>query len=567
MKMIPSEIGFLDKGVVDNFKNKKTSDSEKDVYRIISKATISSLPEAICYSSIRLPNHLRNNMGEIDFLIISKGIIIVLEVKGGRVAYEPLEDIWLYIDRFNIVKKEKRGPFKQADQAMYSLKKTLEERFKNELNDFLFCKGVIFPDCSFNQDTLEIESKEFLDENLFTVDGFEKWIQQLIQFNLEKEVYKRSGMKKRINYIQKSNFNMKKIQEFIRPKFEQIESLGNRTKHASQSFISLTTDQYEKIDMLEENPRIIISGGAGTGKTLLAINEAKRLASLDNKVLFLCYSKILAGWIQTKFETIEQVKVLDFHSLKKLEMEKSDVLIIDEGQDVISLDNFETFKNLVNGGLEDGIWRVFCDHNNQSNLEGEFELNGLDLLKQLSDGMISKLKTNVRNTKDILDFVTDVTGADLEVSRFGAGVRVQNNIYETLVDWNLNIKNLLDKLFMQQVQLKDVCVLTLGEESDVIDNFPKEYQSKCILVDQNYHQKISSNFIKISSPKNFKGLESKWIIFTDLNHDINFDHFFNHIYVAMTRAQFGLHLIINSETRNKLVEKHLIKKDSKDLNG
>ena len=46
-----------------------------------------------------------------------------------------------------------------------------------------------------------------------------------------------------------------------------------------EQFIRLTREQSILLDFLEEQDRAVIGGGAGTGKTILAVEHARRLAT------------------------------------------------------------------------------------------------------------------------------------------------------------------------------------------------------------------------------------------------------------------------------------------------
>ena len=59
-----------------------------------------------------------------------------------------------------------------------------------------------------------------------------------------------------------------------------------------------TRRRFEILDALEENNQLLVSGGPGTGKTWLAIEQAKRWAKKDRKVLFLCYNLELETYLR-----------------------------------------------------------------------------------------------------------------------------------------------------------------------------------------------------------------------------------------------------------------------------
>ncbi len=62
----------------------------------------------------------------------------------------------------------------------------------------------------------------------------------------------------------------------------------------------MTRDQAAILDVLKHQPRARIIGGAGTGKTWLALEQARRLARSGKRVALLCYSRGLARYFETE---------------------------------------------------------------------------------------------------------------------------------------------------------------------------------------------------------------------------------------------------------------------------
>ncbi len=74
-------------------------------------------------------------------------------------------------------------------------------------------------------------------------------------------------------------------------------SLGVRVREAAESRIALDAQQLQILDGLLGNPRVLVQGGAGSGKTLLAAEAARRLAADGKKVLLLCFTAPLGKWL------------------------------------------------------------------------------------------------------------------------------------------------------------------------------------------------------------------------------------------------------------------------------
>jgi superfamily I DNA/RNA helicase len=68
-----------------------------------------------------------------------------------------------------------------------------------------------------------------------------------------------------------------------------------REEHCDQ----LTRDQFVALRFARSNPCIKLVGGPGTGKTWLALEQARTWAAEGKRVLFVCYSIGLSRWLRT----------------------------------------------------------------------------------------------------------------------------------------------------------------------------------------------------------------------------------------------------------------------------
>jgi hypothetical protein len=76
------------------------------------------------------------------------------------------------------------------------------------------------------------------------------------------------------------------------------ESIAGKLDHERQRFVTLSEDQVDIVRSLLASPRIAVSGGAGTGKTILAMHAARLLAEEGRDVLVTCFNSGLAAQLQ-----------------------------------------------------------------------------------------------------------------------------------------------------------------------------------------------------------------------------------------------------------------------------
>src|SRR5262249_30385685 len=88
--------------------------------------------------------------------------------------------------------------------------------------------------------------------------------------------------------------------------------LASRLEDEAATLVRLTDEQIRVLDSLGEIRRLGIKGAAGTGKTLVAIQKARREAGNGRRVLVLCFNRYLADYLA---ERAEGFTVKTFHSL------------------------------------------------------------------------------------------------------------------------------------------------------------------------------------------------------------------------------------------------------------
>jgi ATP:corrinoid adenosyltransferase len=99
------------------------------------------------------------------------------------------------------------------------------------------------------------------------------------------------------------------------PQQELIANLHEREAECDL----LTHEQAKVLDMLADNPRVEVRGGAGSGKTWLALEKARRMTAAGQRVALMCYSRGLAEYLKRRVagwpEKQQPAYVGTFHNL------------------------------------------------------------------------------------------------------------------------------------------------------------------------------------------------------------------------------------------------------------
>ncbi|MFE9887701.1 NERD domain-containing protein [Streptomyces scopuliridis] len=523
MRIIPSEIS-----------NNTRSQAERSVF-----AALKAIPddESVALHSVHLPRHRRKRVGEIDFVVIMPDILLFIEVKGGQVQQR--DGKWYYGPPGR-EDGPKESPFAQANGGMHEFDREIGALVGN-LRDHGVPSGylVITPDVDIPR-TTEFEPQQYLSAGAYDGGrGLAQGIERATRFWSAQNRWARTPVSAALR---------KRMLEAVRPDFDLVPNLHSRLTHLEASFERLTDEQLARLDDLESNARLIWTGGAGTGKTFLAA-EAARRKSATGSVLFTCASTTLATHMRQVLAD-HAVTVLPFERLDEVGNRTFDHLIVDEAQDLMTFDRLGILENLVSGGLDEGRWIFMLDQNNQVLRPDAYDIDAWEYLRPL--GMpYGPMRRNCRNTVQIVKQVHRYTGADLGVASAGEGEPVRFDDAHTPQEEATALDAYVSELVREGVSLRDITVLSASGKWETSSARLSQRAAKIerfvdvVGTDRTKHR------LTWSSVSDFKGHENRVVCLVDLDPD-HLKGRLDTLYVAWTRARAQLWIACGPDTRRML---------------
>ena len=235
---------------------------------------------------------------EADFVIFSpQHGVLVVEVKGGGIEYDKSINKWYSIDRNNN-KYQIKNPVRQAKESKYEIKSHLNLSKKN----ILLAHAVMFPDIENISSLVSHDMPINIIGSNRNLINLKKWVNDVfVYWAGEQPIYDALG-------------DGVKVAEKIYGKQVSIHpSLRNKIEMEIQKQILLTNQQKSILRQLRKRKEAVIEGGAGTGKTVLALDHAHTLSSQGLKVLFLCYNQKLGDLLKKQSSGIENLHSMSFH--------------------------------------------------------------------------------------------------------------------------------------------------------------------------------------------------------------------------------------------------------------
>lgn len=534
--------------------------------------------------------HLKSSSGELDFLILVPGHgFFAIEVKHGKVSR--VGGTWYYENRNGKVNEDSTGPFQQVSVTMNSIRQYLlgkvsnNPKLRSRFEKILFGNGIAFTSMDENPDVgPEGQTWQMLNREYMRLP-ISAYISTL-SAGWHAEHRRKAWYD--VNYSRPTDEDCKTVISILRGDFEVDYSQINKILDDERLIEEYTKEQFAFLDFINYNSRCLVQGPAGTGKTLMAIEVARRSILNNKKVALFCFNQLLGEKLKSAFEAFdldnlehhfigtlhtfltrnvksssvsashsEQLyfsEVLPFQFLLDnedyVEETKFDILIVDEAQDLIAEYYLEVFDVILKGGMKSGKWIFFGDFCNQAIYLNEPERSLSLLAEKAQCTNFPPLKINCRNTKKIATQNILLTGASKPefTSKNIEGLPIQAKFEFGDLAQRESVEQILKELSSSGVPLSKITLLS-----------PKKYENTFLNQSSYVNKLLHEGKVEFFTIQSFKGLENSYVILFGFD-GIESSEAQRLLYIGISRARIFLYLILDKsleESYKRLIQKNV----------
>lgn len=541
-------------------------------------------PEWIVIHSVDLAPWGRFRRCEIDFVVVIPDTgVLCIEVKSH-------ERIWLADDgtwepRATI----KKSPFRQAVEAKSILYQGLKKAPQIQCPIPPVGHIVVFSaaPCEFAPN-LAIGAEELIDGPTFArlveQGSVHKHLRELFRTAIQNDPTL-SPLQQKLGPIR-----VESIVRALKPVTVRSQARLEDARSRKAELDKLLRIQQKPILKLAEcNDRLLVEGGAGTGKTLVAMEVARRAAESGKRTALLCFNRAIGDWMANETgkdlgprlvagsihrilasmagiqippnadsewweigfpESIQEaVTDPDFK-----ESAMFDYLVLDEAQDVLARPVLsDAVFSCLRGGVSGGDYSLFGDFKAQV-LNGRDRLaEAMERFRQSGNPARWTLEENCRNLRNVGEMAELFSGQSPiypggYMRGSGSAASLFWQTYETPQEQATQLAAIIEELRQEKVPLEDVAILSFVRDDQCSASMlPAHVACRvCRLGD------TPQGRIVYSSIHAFKGLERRIVIVTDAAvqaHDSVRDLF----YTALSRSTDRVRILVSADSKAEIL--------------
>lgn len=534
----------------------KTSPPEHTIFNELARQLSD---EFIVLHSLRTFDHEKKPMAEADFVIIGPAGILVLEVKG---FFRCVAGVWEFADD----KTKTESPLEQASGCMFAIMNRLDQLLVSSVDGELhraisFGSGFVSTKTELPGDMVEIPRELFIGPRKMTLNprgALKDYVLSVQEYWLQRN-QRQNRSRRRLTADE-----VKCIANKLRPDVSAPLDVFTNLKLMDGKMAQATDQQHAAIRGALSNPRLLIEGMAGTGKTVLAVNVANSFAAQGKRVLLLCFNENLSSYLAESVS--DSVRVSTVHKMfsavtsspeaRELlrdypeesrwcegeplvfsmfdateEQDKYDVLILDEAQDVMTRNFLDAIFRLVKGGVRSGNAVVFYD--SKQDIYSSLSAEALEFLNSNFFFKYS-LNVNCRNTSEVAALASVISEVDVPINDELVSGRKQSPKFVDKSQLVHAVRNEIVELSAAGLGPRDIVVLSpVGLEKSA---FRSLAEGPSPLLGRWAGAQPSSAKAMFSTIHGFKGLEAAAIIIVDLDLETQLSRQ-QLLYVGCTRAK------------------------------
>jgi len=563
--------------LIPSFMDDSTPSGERDVFNMLAAGP----DDWVALHSLDLAPWNRGLRTEIDFLIIVPDTgIVCIEVKSqDAISFEN--------DRWNPT-EIKRSPFKQASDGRHTFYRRLHD-LEPQFRHVPIVHCCIFPNATFDlHPNLSIQPWELLDARIFRSFSRSLDFCRELKIRMCSAIHAEANLRKLTTAL--SPLQTEKIIKACLPIQKQRPSAREEIKRRELELNRILLDQQKPVLQLTElNKRVVVTGAAGTGKTLIAMEVARRASQKGHRVGLLCFNQLVADWMELEIRSRippppnlivgRAIRVLaqmsgvtvpehpsssfwlhdlpeqfedrltdpDFRAVASF-----DYLVVDEAQDLLARPKlWEAVTCYLEGGLKHGAFCLFGDFENQVVGDRRKMEQSLASLQQAATPTRYMLAENCRNYKIIGESAVRLSGFDRPVysGYMRHGGSVQNYdifFYENKSEQEAKLRQWLIEF---RAQGYTPCEITLLSFRAAEDSAAGTIAKSGFNLRPAWQR--SRDSVSYASVQAYKGLENKIIILTDIElNDAGFQR--DLFYTGMTRARESVRVLCDIKSQQTL---------------